>query len=282
MSAVTICMMAVAQFSKRNLVAVLVAITAALFCRAWLQVELLSDGLPRDYAADLAYLVVPPILLALLFPVLRSHRRFIARLFPRRDLTLELVLNAFAIGFLLRLAAWCYLFAGVSFGLYVNDDPTAITGPIFAFDCAAPHVVALGFLVMSVMVPIIEEVLHRGLIQSWLSYRGRVFAILSSAFLFMLVHNPSSWLFAFFAGIVLGLQFWNTKQLWSSVVTHATVNGLIQVDWRCFHGHWNPPASQVPVWSVGIVCASVFATAVGLIIYLLKQKSAGVPNAPRQ
>ena len=274
--------MTVTQPARINVIAVVIATTAALIGRSWLQVELLQGGWQKDYAADLSYLVVPVILLVLLFPILRNQITFIVDLFQLQGLTIRLIVNAVAIGFLLRLSVWCQLVAGVSLGLYRNVDPAAIGGPSFSFNCASPHVVALGILVMVMTVPIVEEVIHRGLIQSWLSHRGPVIAITTSALLFMLAHRPSSWGFAFFAGLVLGIQFWKTKALWYSLITHATVNGLIQIDWRCFHGRWNPPASQLPVWSVAIPSILVLAIAVLLIVYLLQRKNAGVRSAPRQ
>ena len=40
----------------------------------------------------------------------------------------------------------------------------------------------------------------------------------------------------FLMGVVLGTQFWNTRTLWTTIVTHATYNGLVQFDWRCLTG----------------------------------------------
>jgi len=273
--------MTVAPPARINLIAVIVATTAALIGRAWLQVALLEDGLQNDYAADLSYLVVPPILLILLFPILRHHNTFILELFSRDRLSTTLILHAIAIGFLLRLAEWCHLIAGVSFGWYRNLDPTAIVGPTFTFSCAAPGAVALGVIVMAMLVPFVEEVICRGLIQSWLSHRGAIFAISFSAFSFMLAHSPSAWGFAFLAGLVFGVQFWRTKTLWSSLITHATVNGLIQLDWRCLHGHWNPPVSELPILATGITSACVLTLSFLSIIYLLSRKKTGVHYAPR-
>ncbi len=218
---------------RTSFVAVIAATTAALVFRAWLQLELLADGFQRDYAADLSYLVVPPTLLVLLFPIWRQYISFIVSLFRRNVLTLTLILNAIAIGCLLRLAAWSQLVAGVAFGWYQNPDPTATVGPAVAFDCAAPHVIAVGIVVMVILVPVVEELISRGLIQSWLRHRGAIISVTLSALFFMLWHRPSSWGFAFFAGLVLGTQYWRTGALWSSLISHATVNALIQCDWRC-------------------------------------------------
>ncbi len=273
--------MAVAQAARLHLFAVIVATFAALMGRSWLQVVLLADGVQKDFAADLSYLVVPLILVALLFPIMRQYKSCLAGLFDARGLTPRLVLNAIAIGVFLRLSAWCQLIVGISFGFYANPDPNATAGPTFSFSCAEPQVIVIGIVVMVIMVPIIEELINRGVIQSWLAHHGPVFAIFSSALLFMLAHKPSSWGFAFYAGLILGIQFWRTKRLWYSLITHATVNGLIQIDWRCLRGQWNPPSSQVPVWGVGLTSILVLALAVLGVLYLLHGKSAGALNAPR-
>lgn len=273
--------MTAAQPPRTHLTAVILATFAALIGRAWLQVHLLAKGAQKDYAADLSYLIVPPILFVLLLPVLRRHKRLIGELLAPRRLTARLVLNAVAIGVLLRLSAWCQLIAGISFGFYKNSDPDAIMGPEFSFNCSAPQVVLLGVAVMVVMVPFVEELIHRGLIQTWLADRGPIVAIALSSLLFMLVHKQSTWGFAFLAGLVFGFQFWRTRTIWFSVITHATVNGLIQIDWRCVHGQWNPQASQVPVWGTGITSILVLLLAIFALTRLLIAKTAGAQSAPR-
>lgn len=264
-----------------KLTAVIVATIAALFCRAWLELELLSAGYHKYYAADLSYLAVPPILLFLLSPIWRLDGALISSLYRRRNLTFALVFNAIAVGVLLRTAAWCELVAGISFGWYSNPDVAAIGGPAFSFSCPEPNVLMLGIAVMVVLVPIVEETIHRGFIQTWLSERGAVVAIAAQALLFMLAHQPSSWAFAFVAGVVFGIQYWRTKSLWASLITHATINGLIQLDWRCTRGQWNPPPSEVPIWSSGISSIIVLILALLLVAFVLREKT-GVHNAPRK
>jgi membrane protease YdiL (CAAX protease family) len=269
--------MSAKQPARINLIAVIVATIAALIFRAWLQIELLDKGYTQDFAADLSYLVVPPILLLLLLPIWQQQGGFIATLFTRQALSLGLLARAFAIGCLLRLAAWCELVAGVSLGWYRNADATAVVGPTFAFECPAPQALILGFVVMAMLVPFIEETIHRGLVQTRLYERGALFAISVSALIFMLAHRPSTWAFVFVAGVVFGIQYWQTKTLWSSVVTHATINGLILLDWRCLRGQWNPPASDVPLWTAGIVSLCLLLLALLSIGLLLRKRPRGTP-----
>jgi len=273
--------MTVAPPARAHVIAVIVATTAALIGRAWLQLELLADGLPKDYAADLSYLVVPPILLILLASVVNKDRIFLARQFHYSGISLSVVIEAMLVGVLLRIAAWAKLIAGVSFGFYQSNDPFAIVGPQFAFHCASPHAIFLGFVVMAVMIPIIEEVTHRAYIQSALHHLGPFVAILIAAFTFTIFHPLASWSFAFIAGLAFGLQYWKSGSLWPSIISHATVNGLIQIDWRCLRAHWNPPASDLPMWDAGIASVLVLVLSILSVVHLLRRKKTGAQHAPR-
>ena len=244
---------------------------AALFARSWLQLELLQDGLPKDYAADLSYLVVPPILLVLLFPVLRQDKAFLLEQFRPSMLSPSIILRAVAVGVLIRVLWWSMTIAGVAFGIFRNDDPSAIEGPLFSFQCAAAQVALISFLVMAVMVPIIEEVTHRAYVQSSLRRFGPVIAIAVSATVFAIFHPPSGWSFTFGAGVVFGIQYWNSRSLWPSLISHATVNCLIQVDWRCLHGIWNPPISELPLWRIGIPATAILVFATIAIACLIRE-----------
>ena len=267
--------MTATQPARIHVVAVIVATIAALVGRSWLQLKLLANGVQQDYAADLSYLAVPPILLTLLLPVLHKDRAFIGQQFRLTGLSLGTVFVAIAIGVLARAMWWSQLFAGISFGIYRNSDPSAIAGPTFTINCPAPVVVALGFLVMAIMVPIIEEVTHRAYVQTAFRHRGPIVAICLSALVFAILHRFSGWPFAFFAGLIFGVQYWRSGTLWPSVISHATVNALVQVDWRCVRGHWNPPPIQLPLWNIGLPSLLILAVTVLAIIYLLFGKKPG-------
>ena len=270
-----------AQISRTTIAAVVLATIAALFVKSWLQITLVQGGVEKVYAANLAFLVVPPILLILLFPVFLQQKAFLAGQFQRKHLTLNIALASAAIGVLLRLAWWAQLTTGVSFGLYRNPDLTAITGPVITFQCATAHVVILGFVVMAVMVPIVEEVTHRAFIQTALYRFGAVIAITTSALVFLAFHRPSGWMLAFSAGLIFGIQYWRAGSLWPSVISHATFNGLVQIDWRCLQVQWNPPQTDLPLWLLGLTSGALFAACIGGISYLLWQVSPGPQHATR-
>lgn len=273
--------MAAQNISQRTIVAVLVATIAALVARSWLQVRLIQDGMQSLVAADLSYLVVPPILIVLLFPLWRSEKAFLLNQFSRKNFTLKLALSAIAIGVLIRLTWWSQLISGVSFGIYTSSDPNAIVGPTLSFQCASPSIVLLGFIVMAILVPLIEEIVHRGYIQTALRHRGAVVSILLSALIFAIFHKLGSWPFAFSAGIAFGAQYWVTRSLWSPLLSHATVNGLIQVDWRCLSGQWNPRADELPLLVPGVTAVFVLVSSLTLLVFLLHRMATEARNSPR-
>lgn len=256
--------------------AVILATTTALFARSWLQVELRAGGMDKLHATDLSYLVVPPILLLLLFPVLRANKVELRRQFDVASISAGLVLNAIGLGVLVRLAWWCQLVAGISAGIYSNAaDPRAAVGPAFDFQCPPGTIFVTGIVVMAILVPIVEEVVHRGFIQSALYRYGPAVAIAGSAAIFTVFHQLGSWSFVFFAGVVLGTQYWITKSLWSSLITHATINGLIQVDWRCLRGQWNPPATELPIVAPGTLSLVLFLACVATTLAILRAMHRG-------
>lgn len=263
--------------SAKTTVYVVIASMAALVARSWLQVYLRDSGMERLAAADLSYLIVPPIMLLLLSPLWKSERHFLANLFQGNMLTLDLVLRAVAIGLLARILWWAQLFAGGSFGWYSSNDPDSIVGPQLSFGCAAPPIVALGFIVMAILIPIAEEIIHRGYVQTALRRYGALTAVVASATVFTVFHAYDSWPAVFLMGMVLGAQFELTKSLWAPIISHATYNALIQVDWRCISAQWNPPADTLPLLLLGSVSVVVFLLAAAALLYLLKALKTEAP-----
>lgn len=253
---------------RTHVAAALLALAAALLCRAWLQVTLETAGLDRRSAADLSYFVVPPVLLVLLLPVLHADQAFIRKLVHFRPVTLRLLLVAVAIGLLLRIAWWSQLVARISFGWQSSTDPQAIVGPVANFSCPPTASMVAGIVVATLLIPPIEELIHRGYVQTRLHPRGPVLAITISTLLFVVFHRTSGWGLALAGGAVLGTMYWASGSLWPSIVTHSVVNLEPQITWRCLNLHWNPAADALPLWSVGIPATLVFCLSVGLMAWL--------------
>ncbi len=270
----------VLRLSIRHLLLIVLAQLVALTAQAWLAHILRGRGIEDLQAYYLAYLVVPPILLPMLAPVLLEHRTFLPGLFSPRRLTIRIALGAVALGMATRIVWWAQLIASVSLGFTASQDAQTIAGPVFTWACPPLPSLMLGLLVMAVLIPLMEETVHRGFLQSVFVPAGAVPAILISAAIFTVFHPPSSYGFVFFMGLVLGVQFWVTGSLWATVITHATYNGLIQFDWRCLQGHWNPPPDSLPLLLPGFSALFSLAVACLLVVALLRSQRAGARAAP--
>ncbi len=263
--------MATQTLSTTSIVAILLATVAALVARSWLQLRLLGENMAPQTAADLSFLLVPFVLAVLLFPLWRSERAYLLTRFRIADLTLKLVVTAFMIGILLRLLWWGQLVFGISFGLHPLSDSAPVVGPVFSFQCPGPALMTLSVLVLSVLTPVIEEVVHRGYILTALRKRGMLVAIVVSAIVFAVFHKLASLPFAFFGGIIFGLQYWKSGSLWPSLITHSTVNTLVIFDWRCLTGQWNPVRAELPLLLPGAVAAIVIVVCVAALTILLRR-----------
>lgn len=269
------------RISGKLLFAVFVATVAGLIAREAVRTRLIAAGFPNVYSADLSYMVVPPILLLILFPAWQSEKGYLAKQFSTAALSWKLVLTAISVGVLLRTIWWCQLVAGVAFGIYSNADAQSAIAPTFRFACPEPVMLATGFIVMAVLVPVTEEVIHRGYFLGGFERLGAVRAIVLSATLFMIFHKYDGWLFVFFGGVIFGIQYWYTKAVWASLISHATFNGIIQFDWRCLTTRWNPPASELPLIAVGAIASTLLVVCLVLLAVLLRQMAIGAHEAPR-
>jgi membrane protease YdiL (CAAX protease family) len=259
--------------------AIVIMLVCAYVARAALEIELAKRGFETSYAADLSLLVVPLILGILMFPILRSNWQALVQLLSPRGINLRMIIIAFAIGLLARIFGWSELVFSGSTGLVSNSDPAAIVGPVFSWNCPPLQVFLLGLVVWIVITPVIEEVVHRGLIQSSLMHRGRWTAILVSALIFAAFHPPDAIPFVFLFGIVFAVQFANSQTLWTTIITHATYDGLSQFDWRCLRGTWNPRIEDTPMIETAAISAATLLLSAAAIVVLLKKTRAR--NAPR-
>lgn len=259
----------------RLVLLVLLAEALALSLRAVLQRHLESAGTSPADAQLWSYLVVPPLLLALLFPLSRSEAGALRASLAPAALTLRCVLIGLLVGLSLRLAIWGWLAARVAFGWQRNPDGDAVAGPLFLFDCPPLPFIALHLLVMSVLVPFIEEVINRGAFLRWLLPHGRIVAVVASATLFALFHNPQAIVNAFVIGLFLGTLYLNTASLWCSITAHSTLNGLIILDWYCLRGTWNPDTATPALAVVGTLGVSLLLASGALAAVLVSRRVAG-------
>ena len=252
-----------------HVMAALVATLAALFARAWLQIQLVEYGTPGPRAADLSYVAALPVFFVLVFPIARKDKVFIARQFRAADISLQIVLMAIVVGLLFRVAWWSQLVARISFGLTSADSGVTNAGPVFSYQCPALGVIGLGVLVSAILVPVFEEIVHRGYVQSVFKFRRPAITILTSTVIFMILHRLADWDFTFVAGAMLGTMYWLSGSLWAPVITHAVINFTPQLTWRCMTLQWNPPGDSLPLIGPGIVSMSMLVMSAAGIAWLL-------------
>jgi len=254
---------------RAPIVAILIIEVAALFVRAFFETRLIDLGEAKPFAHNLSYLVVPPMLIVLMYPILRQHGQFLLSLLRRQDLTLRLFVLSFLLGITLRMTYWGGLISLISFGVLRNSDPDAVVGPTFSFGCPDPNVLALSFLVVSFLIPVIEEVVNRGLILQSLLHRRKVLAVVLSSVLFAIMHAPQAMILAFFVGLFLAVQMIKCKTLWAPLITHATYNAVALLDWECVGMHWNPAGATHSMIPAGLVASALVAVGLIFSMYLV-------------
>lgn len=86
----------------------------------------------------------------------------------------------------------------------------------------------IGYVIAACVTPAIcEELLFRGVIQSGLKKYGKWISIISASLIFMLMHGgPEQTVHQFIVGIIVGLIFYETGNLWLSIMVHFFNNFL--------------------------------------------------------
>lgn len=269
------------KLTSRDVVATLLVVLFVLFLGAWIRIRLMAAGYEYDYARDLVGVFEFILLAAMLWPVIKKNLPYLTELFAPRGLTVRLVVTAIAIGVLARIVWWSQLFVRVSFGIQQNQNLSALTGPDVSFGCPPLQVILLGIFVAVLLIPISEELVYRGLFQSFLFKYGAAVSVAGSAVVFTLSHRPDSYAFVFLMGLMFGVLFWNLRNLWVPIIAHGTYDGLIQLDWRCTRGIWNPSPADLPLILPGIASTVVLILATAGILFLISKRWIGPEDRAR-
>jgi membrane protease YdiL (CAAX protease family) len=103
-------------------------------------------------------------------------------------------------------------------------DPTSA---VLAAGGAGP--LLLGFVLIAVAAPVVEELMFRGFLAEALRGHGRRTAVVVSAAAFSLAHlRLAQFRYFLFMGVVFGLVYWR-RGLIGSVCAHAAFNGMLLV-----------------------------------------------------
>ena len=84
-------------------------------------------------------------------------------------------------------------------------------------------------IVAVVLAPIVEELIFRGLFQSYIlsQWRNKWLAVAASSSLFAIIHaNASHWFVIFFLGTCLGYAYEKSGSIVRSILIHSLFNGM--------------------------------------------------------
>jgi hypothetical protein len=138
------------------------------------------------------------------------------------------------------------------FLLWINlDQPWMIIGAASGFDPRTADgelnylMVAFRLAGAALVVPVMEELFWRSFIMRWIDRADfsalspvniSTKALFISSILFASEHGY--WFAGLIAGLVYGLLYIRTQNLWAPVIAHAVTNGVLGV-WVLYTGHWN-------------------------------------------
>ncbi len=267
-----------------SIFAILLFQTCALFARSFTHLRLLDLGYGELFANQLSWLLVPLLFGALAFPILRANWAAIRARFALRQVTLRLVFVSISLGITLRLAGWGLIAFQTAFSSSYAANVGDAIGPLLGFSCPPPMTLSMTVLVSAMLIPLYEELVNRGFLLEILLKYGRWLAIVISAILFGIFHDPYSIPFATVIGVFFAFQYLNSRILWASVISHCTFNLATIVDWKCLQIIWYPvPPTSTILSTLGLALA---ATSFGLAAFLvqsqcyLRHQSAGVQHTP--
>jgi uncharacterized protein len=168
------------------------------------------------YAATyITYMLVPLIIIC---AVLRQNP---IKVIPTKFSHPEYILPAVAIGLFFSFVGDLYA-SYFDWLLSLLNFKTELTQ--FSFPDNAPAFV-LYFIELSVLAPICEEAIFRGIILQNLRKYGNFFAVLVSSLLFGVLHgNFEQTPFAFVVGIICGIVVIETGSIFASMLIHCCVN----------------------------------------------------------
>jgi len=219
-------------------------------------------------AKDLSALIALPLVFLFISPVLVKYRSHSNELFSRARLSWRVVGIGIAIGVLARAAWWASVFVqGAAFA------PESVSGtglwPQWMMRCEPPLVLLVGVISLGLLTPVVEELVHRGLLQGYLYRYGAVVGITGSAAIFTAYHTPATWAAVFVMGVIFGLQFYWSGSLWPGLFTHITYNGLTFLDWHCLRGFWQPSAGEEGLSAILLAATAALVLLATLVLKLL-------------
>ena len=155
----------------KSFVAVILIVICVMFFMAWANVAFRGSGYTKEFVFNVSRIAGLPVMVGLVWLTVRQHQGFLARLFSADGLTLKLVVTGILIGVLARIVSWSLVTGRAAFGIL----PSALTSPPLQFQLAyaCPNALVLITSVAAwfVLIPVTEELVHRGVVLSALANR---------------------------------------------------------------------------------------------------------------
>jgi len=254
-------------------------LTAALFIRSFVQIRMVSIGYEPVAAKHLSALVGFVALGLFMWPVLTRVWPTVRALFRQPASWLRMSLASSALGIVVWLVQMLAMLAYSAYEWIGRGPYSQPASPEYYFNCSNPMSLFLAIPVMAVVTPIVEEIIHRGLILHSLLPRGKTLAITVSAAAFAIFHRPEAVPFAFMFGLIAAFQMLHYQTLWAVVITHAAVNLVTEIVNNCIGVTWQPGtiAQESANPALYIVLASVVCTL--LIAWLAVRCKAGAAQS---
>lgn len=178
-----------------------------------------------------------------------------------------IVIIAFAFCLLANFAAY---FAGEfmeSIGITeIDTDPPVSKN---AFEAV------VGLLSSAVIPALLEEFIYRGVIMQPLRRYGEHFAVFTTAFMFALAHmKPTTMLFAFIVGVVIGYADVITDSIWPGMIIHL-INNIYACVVTDVYGNF----TELSDVYVNVFDAVIMALALVGVIVLIRKKSVKIKKS---
>jgi len=138
------------------------------------------------------------------------------------------------------------------FLLWINLDwPWMVMGQSSGFDPSTKDgslnyvMITLRLAGAVLVVPVMEELFWRSFIMRWIDQvnfseispsNSSIKALFISSLLFASEHNY--WFAGLAAGLVYGLLYMRTQNLWTPIIAHAVTNGMLGI-WVLYTKQWN-------------------------------------------
>lgn len=136
-----------------------------------------------------------------------------------------------------------------------------------------------GFATTIFLVPVVEEILFRGIIQeSVMREYGKVRGLLFAAFIFALAHIavPQQAVGAFFGGLILGYVYYRTRSLIPVIIIHILNNAVAYLMMTIFDVGIvtlsDLVSNNVLYWILYGVSTAIFVVAVVALVIQLRQE----------